>query len=117
MSASPLNDNQPAPRDRRLVSLHSGVLGLAGTDEPDLTMRQLGVLLICSTAKHPETVNSLSALLHVPKPIISRAIDKLEGLGLARRVRHLFDGRLVQIEATGAGHLLCKRFAGEAKTG
>jgi DNA-binding MarR family transcriptional regulator len=117
MSASPQNDNNPAARNERLASLHSGMLSLVRTGEPDLTMRQLGVLLICATARHPETVKSLAMRMHIAKPIITRAIDRLEELGLARRLPDPFDGRSVLIEVTRTGYTLCRSFASVAKVG
>jgi DNA-binding MarR family transcriptional regulator len=97
--------------------LHSGILSLVRAEESDLTMRQLGVLLICTTAKHPETVKSLAMRMQIAKPIITRAIDRLEELGLARRRSNPLDGRSVLIEATKTGHTLCGRFASLTKVG
>ena len=51
--------------------------------QPDLTIRQIGVLLNCAASS--QTVRGLSAAMETSKPAITRAIDKLEDLGWATR--------------------------------
>ena len=62
------------------------VRGVAA-DQPDLTMRQLAVLLTVYITAPPHTVRGLAANLNISKPAVTRALDRLSDLGLARTVR------------------------------
>lgn len=77
---------------------------LVRQDSPELTARQLAVLLICCLEHDKEqTVRGLAARLKAPKPSITRALNKLEQLDLARRSADLRDLRSVLVRATPAG--------------
>ncbi len=52
---------------------------------PDLTTRQLAVMLICHLEEGPQTVLGLAARLQVAKPAITRTLDRLELFDLAHR--------------------------------
>lgn len=54
-------------------------------DYVDLTVRQLAVLALLDDADRPLHVRELAAALELAKPVISRALQKLEPLGLAER--------------------------------
>jgi DNA-binding MarR family transcriptional regulator len=88
-------------------------------DEPDLTARQLAVLMIVYCTAAPHTVRGLSESLKIGKPAVSRALDALEKLGLARRKRDESDLRSVLVERTlrGSAYLseLGDRIAERAK--
>jgi DNA-binding MarR family transcriptional regulator len=88
-------------------------------DEPDLTARQLAVLMLVYCNAGPHTVRGLSESLQIGKPAVSRALDALEKLGLARRKRDESDLRSVLVERTlkGSGYLagLADRISERAK--
>lgn len=81
-----------------------GSLGLPG---PDLTVRQLAVLLTVYTTPPPHTVVGLAAALGLPHQVISRAVATLERAGLVRRARSPDDRRVAFVRRTvkGAVHL------------
>jgi DNA-binding MarR family transcriptional regulator len=71
--------------------------------EPDLTARQVAVLMAVYLEAGQQTVRGLAGALNVGKPAIVRALDALEGLALLRRVRDPRDGRNVLIQGTREG--------------
>ncbi|MEM1105813.1 MAG: MarR family transcriptional regulator [Pseudomonadota bacterium] len=85
----------------------AGVSGAA----PDLTARQSALLLTVGLSAGPHTVRGLAAELDVSKPVISRAVDRLEALCLVRRVRDERDLRSVFIERTPAGSAFLRAMA------
>jgi DNA-binding MarR family transcriptional regulator len=64
---------------------------------PDLSARQLSLLLTVYLTPPPHTVRGLAELLRVSKPAISRALDRLGMLGFARRKRDEADRRNVLV--------------------
>lgn len=72
-------------------------------DSPDLTARQMAVLLTVYLTPRPHTVRGLAASLGVGKPVITRALDTLGALGLLKRERDPDDKRSVLVERTSAG--------------
>jgi DNA-binding MarR family transcriptional regulator len=115
MTEPPQTVDALRPKDRLVSALHGGILSMVRTEEPDLNLRQLGVLLVCAYVERPETVKSLTAKLQTGKPAITRALDRLAAAGLVRRLRNPSDGRSVLIEVTKTGHTLCRRLANAAK--
>jgi DNA-binding MarR family transcriptional regulator len=89
--------------DRLLEALTNTVIGIVCREGRDLTVRQLGVLLIVYHEEGPQTVRALAARLTVPKPSISRALDRLSELGLAHREPDPRDARSVLLQRTRAG--------------
>ncbi len=78
-------------------------------DGPELTLRQLCILLHIYLESPPHTVRGLAALLGVTKPVITRALDSMGALGLVHRVRDPKDRRNVIIQRTVAGSLYVER--------
>lgn len=76
---------------------------------PDLTIRQLGILLHIYLAPPPHTVRGLAAKLGVTKPVITRALDTMGNRGLVRRVRDERDRRNVIIKRTVEGALFVEK--------
>jgi DNA-binding MarR family transcriptional regulator len=72
-------------------------------EAPDLTARQLAVLMTVHLAPPPHTVRGLAAALGVGKPAITRALDTLSRYDLVRRRRDPMDGRNVLVEKTTRG--------------
>ncbi|MBA4796334.1 MarR family transcriptional regulator [Rhizobium rosettiformans] len=77
---------------------------------PDLTMRQLAVLLEIYLVPPPHTVRGLAATLNVTKPVITRALDTLGEMGLVDRVRDELDRRSVIVKRTVGGALFLEKF-------
>lgn len=80
----------------------------------DLTMRQCAVLLTVARAEEAQTVRGLAWELNVSKPAITRAIDKLEYRGLARRRTDPTDRRSVLVTVTDEGRGLARRMGDAA---
>ena len=70
---------------------------------PDLTTRQLALLLHVSLQPGPHTVRGLAATLSFSKPAVTRALDRLGRLGHVVRRRDPRDRRSVLVEVTEAG--------------
>ena len=79
----------------------------------DMTMRQAAVLMYAARSKHPPTVRGMAAEFRVPKPSITRAIDKLELLAYARRIPDPTDHRSVLVIATSDGFDMAEAMLGE----
>lgn len=94
-----LHDNP----DALLAVLRDTVMALVRRDGPDLSARQLGVLLIVYLTDGPHTVRGLAADLKVSKPAITRALDRLGDLDLARRKVDPTDRRSVLVQRTLKG--------------
>src|SRR5579864_9770448 len=78
---------------------------------PDLSARQLAIVLTVYLTEPPHTVRGLAALLKVSKPAITRALDRLDILGLARRKRDEQDRRNVLVQRTVKGAVFLSDFA------
>ncbi|MFN6953764.1 MAG: MarR family transcriptional regulator [Acetobacteraceae bacterium] len=79
------------------------VVALVRRDGADLSARQLGVLLTVYLTEGPHTVRGLAATLNVSKPAITRALDRLGELDLARRKTDPADRRSVLVQRTVKG--------------
>lgn len=96
MAASPTAD--------QLVGiLRETIVALVRRDGPDLSARQLGVFLTCYLQDGAHTVRGLAATLNVSKPAITRALDRLGELDLARRKVDPADRRSVLVQRTLKG--------------
>ena len=91
--------------------LRDTVVSLVRREGPDLTARQLAVMLICYLEDGPQTVRGLAARLNVAKPAITRALDRLGRLGLARRKTDDADRRSVLVQRTVKGSVYLSDFA------
>ena len=83
-----------------MAGVHETMLRLVREDT-DLTSRQLVVLLECRTG--PCTVRGMAETMKVPKPAVTRAIDRVEGLGLVERKDDPDDRRSVLVVLTAKG--------------
>jgi DNA-binding response OmpR family regulator len=79
------------------------IVTLARREGPDLTFRQLGVLLICYLENDAQTVRGLAGKLNVSAPAIIRALDRLVVFNLVRRGKDSPDKRGVCVQRTIAG--------------
>ncbi|MEN8195124.1 MAG: MarR family transcriptional regulator [Pseudomonadota bacterium] len=80
-------------------------------DAPDLSARQMAVLLTVYMTEPPHTVRGLAEILNVSKPAITRAIDRLGEFGLARRKTDPRDRRSVIVQRTVKGSVYLAEFA------
>ena len=83
--------------------LRQTILALVRRNEADLTSRQFGVFLTVYLTAGPHTVRGLAAELNVSKPAITRALDRLGELSLARRKVDPMDRRSVLVQQTQQG--------------
>jgi DNA-binding MarR family transcriptional regulator len=82
-------------------------------DGPDLSARQMSILLAVYTMTPPHTVRGLSDSLNISKPAISRALDRLGQLGFVRRRRDDYDRRSIEVQRTVKGAVFLSEFAGQ----
>src|ERR1700733_15063270 len=71
--------------------------------EPDLTNRQMALLLVVYLKPGPHTVRGLAAMLNVSKPVVTRALNRLGTLGYLRRQRDDNDKRNIFVARTSEG--------------
>jgi DNA-binding MarR family transcriptional regulator len=88
---------------------HDVSLALVRDDEPDLSARQLTVLITIYLDPQPHTVRALAAKLGVTKPVITRALDTMGRHGLVTRKRDPADRRNVLVQRTVNGALFLER--------
>jgi DNA-binding MarR family transcriptional regulator len=89
--------------EQRVDLLRQTIVALVQRDGPDLSARQLGVFLICYSEDEAQTVRGLAAKLHVSKPAITRALDRLAEFDLVRRKTDPLDRRSVLVQRTVSG--------------
>jgi DNA-binding MarR family transcriptional regulator len=93
-----------APASEALTQLlRRTVAEMVRQDTRDLSARQLAVFLTVYLTDGPHTVRGLAAQLNVSKPAITRALDRLGELDLARRKLDPKDRRSVLVQKTPAG--------------
>jgi DNA-binding MarR family transcriptional regulator len=71
--------------------------------EPDLTNRQMALLLVVYLKPGPHTVRGLARCLNVSKPVVTRALNRLGALGYLRRQRDDSDKRNIFVARTSEG--------------
>lgn len=79
-------------------------------DGPDLSARQMALLLTVYLTPPPHTVRGLAADLNVSKPAITRAIDRLSELGMIKRKTDDADRRSVLLQRTVKGSVFLREF-------
>ena len=82
-------------------------------DQPDLSARQLAIVLTIYLTDGPHTVRGLTSGLRISKPAVTRALDRLADLEFIERVRDPGDRRSVFIERTEPGEQFVVRLADE----
>ena len=78
--------------------------------EPDLTNRQMALLMLVYLTPGPHTVRGLARVLGVSKPVVTRALNTLGALGYLRRVRDEADRRNVFVAKTSTGQDFLESF-------
>lgn len=90
---------------------HDVSLAAVRDDAPDLSLRQMSLLLTVYLEAPPHTVRDLARKLGVSKPVVTRALDTMGKLGLLSRRRDDKDRRNVLVQRTVRGALYLERFA------
>ena len=92
-----------------LVLWHTVNLHLVRDDDPDLSVRQMAILLTIYLEAPPHTVRGLARRLDVSKPVITRALNAMGKHDLVTRRRDDNDRRNVLIQRTVTGALFIER--------
>lgn len=86
-------------------------MALVHGDLPDLSTRQMAILLTIYLQVPPHTVRGLAEKLGVTKPVITRALNALGALSLVSRRRDEQDKRNVLVQRTVEGSLFLDQLA------
>ncbi len=89
--------------ERSLKSWMQTLISYVRSGQPDLTNRQMALMLLVYLTPGPHTVRGLANILGVSKPVITRALNTLGTLGYLRRVRDEADRRNVFVARTTTG--------------
>lgn len=79
-------------------------------DAPDLSARQMGLLLTVYLTPPPHTVRGLAESLKISKPAVTRAIDRLSEMDMVRRKTDENDRRSVLIQRTVRGSVFLREY-------
>jgi len=96
--------------ERALKSWMQTLIGYVRSGQPDLTNRQMALMLLVYLTPGPHTVRGLAQILGVSKPVITRALNTLGSLGYLRRVRDEADRRNVFVAQTNTGQEFLESF-------
>src|SRR5438552_15062933 len=89
--------------DSSLSMWMRALIGYVRSGEPDLTNRQMALLMLVYLTPGPHTVRGLAKVLGVSKPVVTRALNTLGALGYLRRERDQDDRRNVFVVRTSSG--------------
>jgi DNA-binding MarR family transcriptional regulator len=89
--------------EQALKSWMYTLIGYVRSGQPDLTNRQMALMLLVYLTPGPHTVRGLASMLGVSKPVVTRALNTLGALGYLRRVRDETDRRNVFVAKTSSG--------------
>ena len=79
-------------------------------EAPDLSARQMALLLNVYLTPPPHTVRGLAENLNISKPAITRALNRLSELGMVKRKTDEADLRSVLIHRTVKGSVFLREF-------
>ena len=96
--------------DQALRSWMHNLINYVRSGQPDLTNRQMALMLLVYLTPGPHTVRGLAHILGVSKPVITRALNTLGALGYLRRVRDESDRRNVFVAKTSTGQEFLESF-------
>ena len=88
----------------------SAIVESVRRDGPDLSARQMAIVLTVYLTPSPHTVRGLAASLNVSKPAVTRALDRLSELGLVKRKIDETDRRSVLVQRTVKGSVFLREF-------
>ena len=98
------------PAFRGLSAWMSTLIDYVHSGEPDLTNRQMALLMVVYLQPGPHTVRGLARGLKVSKPVVTRALNRLGSLGYLRRQRDDNDKRNIYIVRTAEGAEFLEEF-------
>lgn len=96
--------------DRSLNGWMRTLVDYVRSGEPDLTNRQMALLMVVYLNPGPHTVRGLARLLNVSKPVVTRALNRLGSLGYLRRQRDETDKRNIFVARTSEGAEFLEEF-------
>jgi DNA-binding MarR family transcriptional regulator len=91
------------PATKSLGSWMRTLVDYVRSGKPDLTNRQMALMMTVYIDSGPHTVRGLAETLNVSKPVITRALNKLSALGYLRRERDVADRRNIFVARTSKG--------------
>jgi DNA-binding MarR family transcriptional regulator len=90
---------------------HQSLATSVRLDAPDLSARQMALMLTVYLKEPPHTVRGLAQELNISKPAVVRALDALGRLDYVRRRRDEADRRNVLLQRTVKGSVYLSDFA------
>lgn len=93
-----------------LSSWMGTLIGYVQSARPDLTNRQMALLLVVYLTDGPHTVRGLASRLKVSKPVVTRALNTLGAFGYLRRQKDESDLRNIFVERTPQGTAFLDEF-------
>ncbi len=103
--------SNPLATGQALKLWHDVSLSQVHDNVPDLSVRQIAILLTVYMEAPPHTVRGLAAKLKVTKPVITRALDSMGKMELVTRRRDEADRRNVLVQRTVKGALYLDHLA------
>lgn len=95
--------------NRLLHTLRKTLITEFRSQQPDLTLRQLAMLLVIYLTNERQTVRGLAAYLNVHKSAVCRALDRFREIDLAYREIDLRDTRSINAGRTARGAAMVER--------
>ena len=109
--ATAAHPTSPSPKQPSALSTWmSTLVDYVRSGEPDLTNRQMALLLLVYLNPGPHTVRGLARALNVSKPVVTRALNRLGALGYLRRQRDDSDKRNIFVARTSEGAEFLEEF-------
>ena len=95
---------------RELRPTRAALYTMINDDSPDLTVRQLAILMtLVDLPPEKTSVKHLAEPLKVPKPVVTRALDRMADLGLVQRFGYPpGDRRQITVGVTDKGRDLLR---------
>ncbi len=90
-------------RDSTLGKWMQTLIDYVRSGHPDLTNRQMALLMLVYLTPGPHTVRGIAKGLGVSKPVVTRALNRLGTLGYLRRQRDDADRRNIFVAPTDQG--------------
>lgn len=93
-----------------LVDYMKMLIAYVRSDRPDLTNRQMALLMVVYLLPGPHTVRGLALTLHCRKPVVTRMLNALGAMGYLRRQKDHTDLRSLFVVYTPAGVAFLEEF-------
>jgi DNA-binding MarR family transcriptional regulator len=97
-------------RDPILSKWMQTLIDYVRSGHPDLTNRQMALMMLVYLTPGPHTVRGIAKGLGVSKPVVTRALNRLGSLGYLRRQRDEADRRNVFVARTDEGAVFLDEF-------